>query len=269
MHFSVLMSLYEKEKAEYLHESLRSLFEQTLSANEIIIVYDGQVTKELYKVVDLWAKKLPIKTIQLQKNVGLGQALNEGLKHCKNKYVARMDTDDICHPKRFEEQVKFLEENPDIAILGSYIQEFDGEVGNVISYRKVPITNDEIIKYLPKKNPFNHMTVMFDKDEIIKIGSYKHHHLMEDYNLWLRLLRIGIKAANLPHYLVFVRGGKNMVNRRAGLKYVKSEFFLAKLKYHLGYQSLSLASILFIVRAIPRVLPISILRLIYKLVRKN
>jgi hypothetical protein len=92
---------------------------------------------------------------------------------------------------------------------------------------------------------------------------------MEDYNLWLRLLHIGIKAANLPHYLVFVRGGKNMVNRRAGLKYVESEFFLAKLKYHLGYQSLSLASILFIVRAIPRVLPISILRLIYKLVRKN
>ncbi|ELK0490891.1 glycosyltransferase, partial [Escherichia coli] len=105
MNFSVLMSLYIKEKPEYLHECLKSLYEQTKQADEIVLVYDGPITNELDKVVNYWLNSLPIKIIKLSKNVGLGQALNKGLAQCENDYVARMDTDDICHPKRFEIQI--------------------------------------------------------------------------------------------------------------------------------------------------------------------
>jgi glycosyltransferase involved in cell wall biosynthesis len=124
----------------------------------------------------------------LKNNVGLGQALNEGMKHCTYDYVMRMDTDDICQPTRFELQSVFMELNPDIDISGSCIREFIGDKNNIVSERKVPLTDKEIKKFARHKNPFNHMTVIFKKSSVQSVGGYQHHYLMEDYNLWLRLL---------------------------------------------------------------------------------
>ncbi|HBM2857206.1 TPA: glycosyltransferase, partial [Enterobacter cloacae] len=166
MRFSVLMSLYDKEKSAYLDECLESLASQTLQADEIVLVYDGPINKALKAVVDKWLSSLPIKIVALKNNVGLGEALNEGMKHCSFDYIMRMDTDDICKSNRFELQTKFMEMNPDIDISGSCTYEFIGNKNNIVSERKVPLTNDEIKKFARLKNPFNHMTVIFKKSSI-------------------------------------------------------------------------------------------------------
>ncbi|EMK5833536.1 glycosyltransferase, partial [Citrobacter sedlakii] len=131
MHFSVLMSLYIREKAENLHHCLQSLYNQTLHADEIVLVYDGPISEDLENVVNHWMTYLPINIVKLKENVGLGQALNCGLAQCKHDIVARMDTDDICHSDRFMKQIDFLSNNKDVAILGSYIEEFDASPDNI------------------------------------------------------------------------------------------------------------------------------------------
>ena len=106
--FSVLMSLYMKEKPEYLDRCLESLFEQTIHANEIIIVLDGAISTELTATIEKWKTFLPLKILPLKENVGLGKALNLGLKICSNDIIIRMDTDDICLENRLETQYNFL-----------------------------------------------------------------------------------------------------------------------------------------------------------------
>lgn len=267
MQYSVLMSLYYKEIPANLNECLLSLYNQTIEIPEIICVYDGPISKELDEVVMKWATKLPLKTIRLERNVGLGNALNEGLKHCCHDFVARMDTDDICVKTRFAEQIAYLEKNPQTAILGSNTQEFESDPEIVISSRVVPSRHQEIVKYAKLKNPFNHMSVIFNKHIILAAGGYRHHYLMEDYNLWLRVLASNCDVANIESYLVKVRAGDGMIARRSGIRYIKSEYQLAQLKYKLKIQSLPAAVGCFLIRSLPRLLPVSILSHVYKYVR--
>ena len=124
MKFSVLMSLYIKENPQYLRECFESLVAQTHPADEIVLVFDGAVTPELEAVVSEFETKLPLNLVKLPKNLGLGKALNEGLKHCSHDWVFRMDTDDICVPERFAKQVAFIEQHPDTIIFGGQIAEF-------------------------------------------------------------------------------------------------------------------------------------------------
>ncbi|HCT5819430.1 glycosyltransferase [Citrobacter sedlakii] len=269
MHFSVLMSLYIREKAENLHHCLQSLYNQTLHADEIVLVYDGPISEDLENVVNHWMTYLPINIVKLKENVGLGQALNCGLAQCKHDIVARMDTDDICHSDRFMKQIDFLSNNKDVAILGSYIEEFDASPDNIISKRVVPINHQDIEKQIKKQNPFNHMSVVFSKSKVIQVGGYQHHYLMEDYNLWLRLLTSNVKAANLPSVLVYVRAGKDMINRRSGWRYISSEYHLARLKRSLGYQNIISSYAYFVLRSAPRLFPLFLLKMTYHLIRKK
>lgn len=268
MQYSVLMSLYYKETPSNLDECLLSLFNQTVEIPEIICVYDGPIPKELDEVVIKWAAKLPIKTIKLEMNVGLGNALNEGLKYCSYNFVARMDTDDICVKTRFAEQVAYLEENPKTAILGSNTVEFETNPDIVVSARIVPSRHKEISEYAKLKNPFNHMSVIFNKHIVLAAGGYQHHYLMEDYNLWLRVLASTCEVANIESYLVKVRIGDGMIARRRGLLYIKSEYKLAHLKYKLKFQSLPSALMFFLIRSIPRLLPVFLLRYMYRKSRR-
>ncbi|WP_241618939.1 glycosyltransferase, partial [Rosenbergiella epipactidis] len=187
--FSVLMSLYKNEKSEYLSSCLESLANQTVKPTEIIVVIDGPISEELYKVIKDFKYILPIIIKPLDKNVGLGKALNYGLGFCNYNYIARMDTDDICLPERFEKQLEYMISNPKVSLLGSSIIEFDK---NYEREKNLPVDNVDIIKFAKWKNPFNHMSVFFKKEDVIKLGGYKHHLYMEDYNLWLRIIDAGL-----------------------------------------------------------------------------
>ncbi|MFQ6370359.1 glycosyltransferase [Shewanella sp. YIC-542] len=268
MKFSVLMSLYYKENPDYLNDCLASLFNQTVRADEVIIVFDGPVSADLTSVVDLWLSKLNIIIVPIDVNVGLGNALNIGLKHCTFDLVARMDTDDICLPERFEQQLSIFDRNEDISICGSSIDEFDESMSFLLGHRRVSVSNIDIVRDLPRKNPFNHMTVMYRKNHIISVGGYKHLPWMEDWYLWIRLLSHGFKGMNIYSSLVFARTGDSMIGRRIGLDYVRSEWRLTKIKISLGVVSPFVAYFIFLKRSIPRLLPKPILRFVYSISRK-
>lgn len=268
MKFSVLMSLYHAEKPEFLHQCLNSLTMQTLIADEIVMVFDGYIPPDLEAIVQQFQAALNIKIVRLAENVGLGKALNIGLTYCFHEIILRMDTDDIALPNRFALQRSYLIMHPEIDLLGTQIAEFDTHDGNTLKMRIVPQSHLQIIEFSKKRNPFNHMTVAYKKSAVLQAGGYQHHVFMEDYNLWLRMLAKGAQTANLPDTLVLVRTGTTMIARRHGWKYVFSEWQLYHLKCSLHIQSTPTALYYFVVRSLPRLLPILWLQKIYLFIRK-
>lgn len=270
MKFSVLISIYYKENSQYFSDAIESIWDsQSIKPSEIVLVKDGTLTSELDSVIANWKAKLKdvLVVIPLEKNVGLGNALNEGLKHCSNDWVFRMDTDDICVFDRFEKQLEFIEKNPDIVLLGGQIEEFKTTPDNITGIRSVPTDSQGIYNFSQKRSPFNHPTVAYRKSIIAKLGAYQHHLLMEDYNLWIRVIANGYKVANLLDTLLYMRTD-GMHGRRRGLVYIKSEWQLYKLKTDLKFQSKFQAFTLFFVRSTVRLLPTSLLEKFYKLLRK-
>lgn len=164
-------------------------------------------------------------------------ALREGILHCKNELIVRMDTDDIAREDRFEKQLTEFKKNEKLDICGSFIYKFEDKKENIISKRDVPTTDSAIKKYQKRRSAFNHMTVMYKKLSVIEAGNYEHCPLMEDDMLWVRMIFNKSNCINIPECLVFARAGKDMLQRRGGLKYFL-KFYQAKKKiYQLGYMS--------------------------------
>lgn len=221
--FSVLMSVYIKEKPEYLRECLDSVLANTVVPNEIVIVKDGPITDELEATLQEYIgnNESLFNIVPLETNHGLGLALAEGIQHCSNEIVARMDTDDIAVTNRFELQLRAFEEDPDLDICGGQIAEFETTPDDIIGERRVPLTHDEIVEYQKKRCAFNHMTVMYKKSKVLEAGNYKHCPLMEDDLLWVDMILAGAKCKNLNEYLCKARTNRDMIARRGGLKYYK------------------------------------------------
>ena len=233
--FSVLISVYIKETPLFLKEALKSIWDdQTLKPNEIVIVKDGKLNEELEQVLDEFSNKAPTTFVSLDKNLGLGLALREGIKHCSFDYVARMDSDDIAYPYRFEKQINYLEKKPEISILGSYIDEFINYIDNVKSVRKVPEKHQDIIKMLKGRCPLSHPSVIFKKEAVINSGNYQPFLLKEDIYLWLRMYSNNYIFANIPESLLYFRITKDTYKRRGGYKYAKSEFRILFYRYSIG-----------------------------------
>lgn len=264
MKFSVLISVYIKEKPHYLDEALASIERQTLQPNEVVIVEDGPLTDGLHEVISDWAKKLPIKSVKLPENVGLGRALAEGVKACKYDLIARMDGDDICVPERFDEQIEFMGSHDDIAVLGGAILEFDNDETNPYALRKTPTEHCELLEYAKRRNPLNHVTVVFRKHAVLAVGNYVALQGFEDYYLWIRLFEKGFKGANLEKPLVLVRTGKEMLRRRGGFTYIWKEIEFFRTLNHMGYISYLEFLRNIVIRSIVRLSPVAFRRFVYK-----
>jgi glycosyltransferase involved in cell wall biosynthesis len=261
--FSVLMSLYIREQANFLDQCLRSLKDQTLQADEIIIVLDGPITDELNCVLKKWNKHIPLKIFPQKKNQGLGKALNIGLRECKHELIFRMDTDDICTADRFEKQYKYLKEHPEVDILSCSIEEFNSEPNDLKQIRKPPI-KEKIARYIAIKNPVNHMGVVYKKSKILLSGSYQDLESMEDYYLWLRCFANNQTIDNIQDVLVHARVGNGMLERRSGRSYANSEWILHKYKIKLlSSENKTKLWLIFILRFTSRLLPRSILKALY------
>ena len=227
--FSVLMSVYKKENPDYLKAALDSVINQTLVPTEIVLVKDGPLTDSLEEVIRTYQSKHSFfKVIELEKNVGLGKSLNEGMKHCSFDIVARMDTDDYCEQDRFEKQISVLVEQPELDVVGSCVCEYDESLNKVSSTRSVPEKDIEIKSYLKKRNPLNHVSVMYRKDKVLAAGGYIDCPYFEDYYLWCRMAKNGCKFYNIQDSLVRVRAGAGMINRRGGLSYAKNAIHFEK-----------------------------------------
>lgn len=263
---SVLMSVYDKEKPEFLDASIKSILRQNVLPSEIVIVKDGPLNMELENVLSKYQSLQPslFEFVPLEKNMGLGKALNIGLKHCSNNLVARMDSDDICKHNRFERQLQIVDNNPSVDVVGSNIDEFIDSIENIVSSRKLPEWHCDIVKYAKKRSPINHPSVMFKKSSVIESGGYVHMHLLEDYYLWIRMIKKGYKFYNIQESLLYFRTNKNMIKRRGGLKYAKSEVKFYISIYKLGAISFFDLLINLCVRSFVRLSPNVIRQFIYR-----
>lgn len=240
MEYSVLMSVYYKEKPEFLQAAINSIWIQTVPTNDFVLVCDGPLGDSLEKViVDMEAMHPELNVIRLPENKGLGNALNIGLKHCKNELVARMDSDDISFSDRCEKQLGVFRNNPDIGICSGTVAEFDSDIRNISQYRIVPELNEDIINFSKYRNPFNHPSVMYKKSCVEKVNSYEDFYLLEDYYLWIKMLNCGIKGYNIQEPILYMRAGNGLYNRRGGKKYLLSQISLFKYMYVNRYINLS------------------------------
>lgn len=232
---SVLMSVYIKEKPEYLEASLESIVKQTYPVDEIMLIEDGPLTEELYAVIEKYREKYPkvLRTHAFKKNQQLGRALARGVELCRNELIARMDTDDIAMPKRIAKQVAFMNAHPEVHVSGGSIREFN-DAGTTDRVKTMPKTQKEILSYVKNRNPLNHMTVMFRKSAILEVGNYQHFPYLEDYSLWSRMLSKGYQIRNIDDILVRARTSMDLVRRRSGWTYFKDFAKLRKFQHELG-----------------------------------
>lgn len=230
---SVLMSVYKKENPEFLRRALDSIYAQTLKADEIVLVEDGELLDELVEVISQYPE---VRIVKLEHNMQLGRALETGLKACHHDLVARMDTDDIMMPNRLERQYQFMIEHPEIAACGGDIAEFTEE-DMILREKHMPTSPQDLYRYGKKRNPLNHMTVMFRKSAVEAVGGYRHFPGLEDYDLWSRLLAHGYQIANIPEVLAQARIGDRFASRRGGWAYFKRYLELRKEQRRIGYLS--------------------------------
>lgn len=228
--FSVIMSVYAGDKAEYLNIALESVMQNTLLPAEVLLVVDGPVGVEIKSVIKKYRSQYSdfFRVVWLENNQGLGNARRVAVDEASYEYIAVMDADDICVSERFALQMKYLDKHPDISVLGGNIAEFVDNVDNIVGKRIVPTDNGDIYKWLKGRCPFNHMSVLFKKTDIEAAGGYLDWHYDEDYYLWIRMAEKGFKFANLSDVLVKVRVGEEMYQRRGGWKYFVSEYKLQK-----------------------------------------
>lgn len=230
--YSVLMSVYYGEKAEYLRLSTASMLTQTVPTDDFVLMCDGPLTDELEAVIaELQLKHGDVlHIVRLEENRGLGDALNVGIQICKNELIARMDSDDIAVANRCELQLKKFREDPDLAIVGGAIDEFEETPFNVVSHKSMPESHSDIVRYARIRNPFNHPTVMYRKSAVLQAGGYPNRMLHEDYGLWGNMILSGVKTHNLPNTLCFMRVDGGLYNRRGGWGYLK---LAIRLRWHL------------------------------------
>lgn len=263
--FSALLSIYYKENPRILQQCLDSVLSQTRMPDEVVLVEDGFLPPDLMAVIESYKRKIThLKIVTLTVNVGLGKALNEGLKHCSYDIVARMDTDDIAKPERFEKQLAVFQEHPEIDVVGAWVDEFEDDISKIKSVRKLPESHEEIRRFAERRNPVNHPVVMFRKSAVLAAGEYQHFPLFEDYYLWVRMLMNGAKFYNMQESLLYFRVSPDMFKRRGGLKYAWNEVCFQHCLLKMGFISWKRFCMNVLLRFPVRIAPNSIRTFIYK-----
>lgn len=231
--FSVITSVYHNDTPDFVRMALDSmLVHQTLKPSEVVLVRDGVVPDNLEALIAEYETMYHdiVHVIRLEKNGGLGKAMKLGVEVAQNDIIARMDSDDICSPNRFELQLKYLELHPNVDIIGGQMTEFIDTPDNIIGKRIVPCDNEDIYDFMKNRCALNHVTVMFRKEAVLKVGNYQDWFWNEDYYLWVRMMIAKCKFANVPDVLVNVRSGADQYARRGGRKYYESEKGIKKLQ---------------------------------------
>lgn len=265
MNISVLISVYKSENAGYLERALRSVWtDQSLKPDEIVLIEDGSLGKELEQVVSDWKSLLGEKLVILRNdcNLGLTKSLNKGLKVIKSDFIARMDSDDISHPLRFERQIKYLKEHPEISVVGGSLQEFDA-AHECLNIRHYPLTNEMVISSICKASPLAHPTVMMRRTIFENGLSYNEkYRTSQDIALWFDVLCHGYKIGNVEDITIYFRRDSDMYRRRSKNK-AWNEFKIYVNGISRLYGFLSWRYIFPIARLIFRLLPVSIVKWIY------
>lgn len=264
--YSVLMSLYIREKPEFLRMAFDSMLNQTVKPDEIVLVEDGPLTDELYTIVDEYDKaNLGLFTIvKNEKNIGLGLSLNNGLKVCRNELVARMDTDDISKPYRCEKQLAAFKADPELSIVGAWVDEFNTTPDRVISTRIVPCKYEDIYNFAKKRSAFNHPVVMYRRSKVLENNGYSNLRRNQDVDLFGRMLFSGCKAENIGEALLWFRSNDDLAKRRKSWENTKSYIETIKKFWKMGYSSFGCYAMVAIAQTGMFIMPVKLQHYVYK-----
>lgn len=268
--FSVLMTIYVKTEADWVNDTFKSIYNQSLPANELVVILDGKLTPDHYKILDIWEKKFEgkFKRIDLEQNVGLPRALNIGIEQCNNHWIARMDSDDLMVKNRLQKQSDFILNN-DVDIVGAWVREFDEEMKNPFGIRKVPVKHEEIIKFAKWRCPMNHMSVCYKKTIIQEVGGYNENmKRSQDYALWSKLIMNGYKFGNISEVLIEARTGDSFYLKRNSLNVIKYDYQLRRYMYEIGLVKYYEFLLGLLFRISIRITPRALILNVYSLLRK-
>lgn len=258
--YSILMSVYAGEKPEYFIQCLDSMLSQTVPANQFVLVKNGPLTPELDAIVEKYDKENPglFTFVEHEVNQPLGVSLDSGIAVCTNELVARMDSDNIAVKNRCELLLKQFEQDPDLGIVGAYSKAFYGDdINNTRTFRKVPCTNEEICKFVKRRSPFNHSTIMFRKSEVIRCGGYGTSRRKEDFDLFSRMFNMGCKGKNIPEFVMHVRANDASFKRKKSWMYCSDYIEVMHRNWKAGYCSFWDYAVVSVYQLLLFVLPVS------------
>jgi glycosyltransferase involved in cell wall biosynthesis len=227
--FALLLPVHAGDLSEFVRSAFRSAVdEQTLRPTQVVLVQDGPVPPPLAECIEALreASPVPVTYVPLERNLGLGPALDAGLEASEHDIIARMDSDDIAMPHRFAVQIPLIEAGADI--VGAGLLEFGTDISDVVGRRTPPTDPADILRYARVHDPFNHPTVVYRRRAVLAAGGYGDLPLMEDYWLFARMLAKGAKPANVAEPLVYYRVGAGAYQRRGGRPLLRSELALQR-----------------------------------------
>ncbi|AXR77724.1 glycosyltransferase [Natrarchaeobaculum sulfurireducens] len=265
--FSVLMAVYRGDNSQQIDSAIKSVFKQTVIPTEVVVVADGPLPDKITSTLEKYELAYPdtVRVVHLESNQGLGAALRVGVEVCSYDLVARMDADDISVEDRFEHQINYLCENPEVDILGGYIEEFVENPTNSKQIRSVPTDPKTLESNAKFRCPVNHPSVMFRRNSVLEAGNYRPLAGLEDYELWIRMLNQGYLISNLSKVLVKCRAGKALYERRGGVEYAIHELQIQKEFLTRGIVPLPVFLINIAIRVPIRLLPNRLRAIIYEI----
>ncbi len=262
--FSLLITIYAGERPDPWDECLRSVHAQSLLPSEIVVVEDGPVRDDVQSVTAKWEQSLPIKVFSLDVNQGAGPASAYGITQCQHELVARLDSDDICTEGRFARQMAVMTEHPEIDALGGAVVEFWDSLAHLGKIIRYPTSIDDVARFARFRSPLATSTVMMKRSVVLKAGNYPDRLRFEDYEMWVRMLMVGAKLANLAEPLCLFRLSRGTWGRRGGWDFFKREMQFQRVLRQEGFISRREWMRNVAVRAFPRLLPAALIRLGYQ-----
>lgn len=217
--YSVLMPLWHNERSDFLEQSLLSMVNQTIPPQEFVFILDQPIPAKMKSLIQsLLAGHTDVRFVEVYHlhGCGLGALLQAGMLQCSCPYVARMDSDDISLPDRCEKELRIFEGSPDLAVVGSFLSEFQDTPEQIQSVRKVPEQASKLRCFARYRNPLNHPTVMMKKAAVLSAGNYSaDFSYCEDYELWYRMIKKGYALYNIQESLLYYRTGSDFLDRRS------------------------------------------------------
>ena len=222
---TVLIAVYKGDNINHFNKSISSLINQKDYISEVLIIINGYISKDFINLINYFSENLKIRIVKYRENIGISKALNMTLPLVNTKWIARLDSDDICEKNRFKNIRQIINKyGKNYDIFGTYIQEFSNTINDKKIIRKVPINPNKIKLFSIFTSPMNNVTTFYKKSLTLNdTNFYPEIDGFEDYALWLKLINKKIKIKNFPLISVYVRTGNNMLGRRGGFKYIKNE----------------------------------------------
>lgn len=222
MNVSVLLSAYINCRKEYISQALHSVYySQTLKPKQIVLILDGPVKPDLYGFVFAFKQEVECEMIihKIAKSKGSANALNVGIELCTSEYIAKMDSDDVCLPNRFKDQVDYLVNSPKVDVVGSWISEIDEKSNIIKKVVKYPETHEQCLAHFKCRSPLAHPSVMFRKSFFEKAGKYPTDvFYWDDVSMWHQGFINGCVFANVPKICLQFRRSSDFYKRRRNIK---------------------------------------------------